>query len=329
MTLKRMWQHPVSAFGLMVGGIWLLWTFKQLVIFLLAAMLVALLLLPVVNWLARKGLPRYIGGPAVLAVLAGLVVLSFSMVLPPLINQAAGLVSVLNNDVAHLDDLVGRQLAQQALDTASQAVQHAGETVLNVTTQALKTLGLALVAIFFGLYWVIDYPSIKRYLLNLVSPKYQNGASQLAGRVEVSVIEWLRGQVILSLAVGVLSGIAYAVIGLPFVFILALIAALLEIVPFIGPFLAAIPAISLGVTISPTKGLLAFLAYVVIQNVEAHILAPNVMSRAVNLHPLVVILSFLVGEKLAGFAGVLLAVPFALVVREIIEFAIKPRGTKV
>jgi len=116
---------------------------------------------------------------------------------------------------------------------------------------------------------------------------------------------------VLMFAIFILTFLGLTVLGVPYALSLAIIAGLLEIIPYIGPMLSAIPAIIIAFTVSPLTGFLVLVLYVLIQQFENHIIVPQVMRRAVGLHPVAVILALLIGFKLGGVLGAILAVPVA------------------
>ena len=134
---------------------------------------------------------------------------------------------------------------------------------------------------------------------------------RLITRIQHKLGLWLKGQLILSLIIFGLVFIGLSIIGVEYALLLAFVAGVFEIIPFLGPTLAAIPAAFFGFTQSPVLGLLVIALYVLIQQLENHVIVPKVMSKSVGLNPLIVIVAFLVGAKIGGFIGVLLAVPVA------------------
>ena len=151
-------------------------------------------------------------------------------------------------------------------------------------------------------------------------------------RVRKSIIEieeklgaWLRGQLFLSLIIGILVFVGLLILNIPYALPLALLAGVMEVIPVIGPIISAIPATLLGLTISPLLGLGVAAMFFVIQQLENHLIVPQVMRKAVGLNPLVVILAIAVGGRLLGFAGALLAVPMAVVLQIIASEVIESR----
>src|SRR5262249_24886232 len=137
---------------------------------------------------------------------------------------------------------------------------------------------------------------------------------------------WLLGQVALSSSIGLASFVALEVIGVDNALLLAVVAAVAELIPIIGPWIAALPAVAVAFAQEPLKALLTVIAYVLIQQVESNLLAPRIMGRAVRLHPLAVILALLAGASLFGIVGALVAVPVASAVSVVLD---EVRGTPV
>jgi len=127
--------------------------------------------------------------------------------------------------------------------------------------------------------------------------------------VEDKLGAWLRGQIVLSLAIGVITWFVLTILGIPFALPLAILAGFLEIIPTIGPIIAAIPAVIVAFAISPFMGLVVMLAYVGIQVAENNILVPKIMQKAVGLNPVVILVAILIGANLMGIIGALLSIP--------------------
>jgi predicted PurR-regulated permease PerM len=130
---------------------------------------------------------------------------------------------------------------------------------------------------------------------------------------------WVRGQLTIMASIGIATGVAYTVIGLPASLLLALIAAIAEIIPIIGPFIGAVPAVLMATTISPQAVVLTLVVYVAIQFIEGNILVPMIMRNTVGLSPFIVLLSLLLGGAVGGIAGAIVAVPLVAGAEVILE----------
>jgi predicted PurR-regulated permease PerM len=178
------------------------------------------------------------------------------------------------------------------------------------------TLATLLTIVFF---WLVERPRLQRYVLAFLPQHARAGARSVWNDVEIRLGLWVRGQLTLMATMGVMTGIAYSLLGVPGALLLALIAAITEAIPIIGPLLGAIPAVLVAATVSPELALIVAGIYVILQFVEGNVLVPIVMRHAVGISPLLVLTSLLIGAAAGGFIGALLAVPIAASVEIILQ----------
>jgi predicted PurR-regulated permease PerM len=183
-------------------------------------------------------------------------------------------------------------------------VVEVGTTVAGLVA-ALATL---LTIVFL---WLVERPRLQRYVLAFLPQDSRAGARSVWNDVEIRLGLWVRGQLTLMVAMGLMAGIAYAILGVPGALLLGLIAALTVAIPIIGPLLGAVPAVLVAATVSTELALLVAVLLVVIQFVHGSILMPIVMRHAVGISPLLVLVSLLIGAAAGGFIGAMLAVPVA------------------
>ncbi len=167
-------------------------------------------------------------------------------------------------------------------------------------------------------YMIIEEESINKCILLFTPDAYKTYVNQLITKIHNKVGLWLRGQVILCFIVGLLAYLSLIAIGVEYAAILSVLFGIGELVPYIGPTLAAVPAIFLAFTQSFDLGLMVIGVYVIIQIVENNIFVPLIMNKVVGLNPLIIILALLIGGKIGGIAGMLLAIPIATVANIII-----------
>jgi predicted PurR-regulated permease PerM len=189
-----------------------------------------------------------------------------------------------------------------------------GSVALALGLSLAQAFGVFLTVLVLTMYWLRGYDDIKDTLVSYFPKRYQLRAEDVWLRIETKLSRWFLGQMLISTAVGVAVWLTALALGLPFAGVLGILAALLEIIPLVGPILASVPAILFGLSESLEKGLIVVLAYVIIQQLESQVLSPILMGKAVHLHPIVIITSFLIGTILYGLIGGLLAVPTALLV---------------
>lgn len=314
---------------------WLLFRFYQAVLILLIAILIGTTLNPVINWLNRKGLPRWVGSLLIFLVLLVLVVSFLVLLFPLLLEQgmtiAAAVPDYYQNIQAWMSSqpnlllsrlstvlpatlpkiVIAQPTGAQMLNTAGQALGY----VTQVTSGLLK-LGAVLLLAF---YWTLDGPRITRSWLLLVSPSRRDSTRSLIAAIETKVSAYVAGQGVLCLVIGVLALVAYLIIGLPYVLVLALIAGVMEAVPIIGPVLGAVPAALVALSIAPDKLVWVIVATIVIQQLENNLLVPRIMRQAVGVNPFVSLLSLFAFGSLLGIPGALMAVPVAAILQLLLD----------
>jgi predicted PurR-regulated permease PerM len=236
--------------------------------------------------------------------------------LPPFFDQArdwAGQLrpAALSASITTLVD-AGAQIFAPAAPPAPDEVVEVGAAVAE-TAIALVTL-LAIVY-----FWLVEHARLQRYILAFVPMERRAGARDAWNQIENRLGLWVRGQLILMGAMGVATGIAYTLLGLPGAIILGLIAAITEAIPLIGPLLGAIPAIIVAATVSPELAVIVALLYVLFQFIEGSVLVPIVMRNTIGISPLLVLVSILVGGAAGGVVGAFLAVPVVAILEIVIQ----------
>jgi predicted PurR-regulated permease PerM len=294
------------------------------------ALLLASALEPVVGWIrARTGLPR---GASILVVYAGffIAVLALALIVVP------AAVAQFNDIVAGLPPLLERarnwaaDLRPRGLATSARAlIDSAGEIlappspgpddVVKVSltvAEVAVSVGTILTMVFF---WLIEHARIQRFALAFVPAQRRGGTRDAWNEIENRLGLWVRGQLILMGAIGLATGIANVLLGVPSALLLALIAAVTEAIPIVGPLLGAIPAVLVASTVSPELALIVAGVYLLLQIVESNVLVPLVMRNTIGLSPFLVVLSLVVGGAAGGLLGALFAVPVAAALLVILE----------
>ncbi|OHB17948.1 MAG: hypothetical protein A2749_02970 [Parcubacteria group bacterium RIFCSPHIGHO2_01_FULL_45_26] len=175
----------------------------------------------------------------------------------------------------------------------------------------------AILTLVISFYLAVEERGIENFLRVIIPMEHERYVIGLWKRTQEKIGLWLQGQLLLALVVGVLVYLGLTIFRVPYATTLAALAALLEILPIFGPIIAAIPAIIIGFSVSSTLGLVVIGLYVVIQQFENHLIYPLVVTKIVGIPPIIVIVALLVGGKLAGILGFLLAIPLTTVVVEL------------
>jgi predicted PurR-regulated permease PerM len=294
------------------------------------SILLAAALEPFVGWLrAHTPIPR---GGTVLLVYAGffLAVAVFAvLVLPAAITQAEGVISRLPGFLDEVEawasttrsdalERTVRSLVQAAREMIAPAPPPGPDEVVEAgltLAEILGSVGTVLTLVFF---WLVGHARLQRYVLAFVPMHRRAGWRDAWNEIESRLGMWVRGQLILMAAVGILCGAAYFVLGVPSALLLGLIAALCEAIPMVGPILGAIPAVLAAATVSPELALLVVGVTAAIQILENNVLVPVVMRNTIGLSPLIVLLSLMFGGALGGLLGALVAVPLVAAIEVIV-----------
>lgn len=180
-------------------------------------------------------------------------------------------------------------------------------------------ISLAVVPVLL-FFFLLDRDLIKMRMINWIPKQYQKRTRQFITHLNLDMAEFVRAQLLISLFVGLMSYLLYAFLKIDFAFILALFMALMNVIPYIGPFLGAIPAILIALTYSSSTALYTVLGILLIQVLEGNVLAPFLYSQGLRTHPIMVIFVLLVGSEFAGVIGMIFAVPILVVIRSVITY---------
>lgn len=253
------------------------------------------------------------------AILGTLVGIGF-MVVPPLVDQGqqlwAARYSMFERAQSFLmakgiisEHMTFKEVVQRAPGTDGSA---AGTVVGAVIGVAGGIFGL-LTILILTFYFLIDSDSLRDSMLKLFPVRSRARVNEASRDITVKVSAWLGGQLMLGAVIGITSAIGLWLMGIPFFYVLALISAVGELIPVVGPILAAIPAVAVAATVGMNKVVLVLVFFIVQQQFENHVLVPKVMERQVGVSAVTVIVSLLIGGKLLGILGAILAVPTAAI----------------
>ena len=313
--------------------VWFLFVLKSVVLIVLTAIVIASAIEPAVRWFSRYRISRVFSVLFVYAILILAFSLLFYAFVPILLEETSALLSILPTYTSTLSLTTpadGVQVIQQGVNGSAylQSVIDEFRNTLSTTSggfiQILTTvfgglLGFVLV-IVFSFYFSVQQTGVDDFL-RIVSPiRYQDKIINLWERSQVKIGLWMQGQLILAVIIGVLVYLGLTILGVPYALLLALLAALFELIPVFGPVLAAIPAVAIAfIDSGTTLALLVVGLYLIIQQFENHLIYPLVVTKVVGVPPLLVILALLVGANLAGFFGVILSVPVAAIIQELVH----------
>lgn len=308
---------------LLLGGVLaFLYVIRDIVAMTLVSMFLAALIDPFADMVARWRIPRAIGVLVVYLVGLGIVGAVALLIVPPLLSELSELITAFSPWFANASgwwqvdawasSLVNANIGNVLSTVKSSGVTEALPKLAAFGTSAIDIAFRVVVVLILAFYFVVEKNAMVKGIGVIAPPEYQPFVSRLALRAREQMGVWLRGELLLMVSVFVLIYGALSLIGVPYALVLALCAALLEIIPFIGPMVSAIPGILLGLTVSPLHALITAGAYLVIQQVEGNILVPKIMQKVAGINPIVSVLAVLIGARIGGIVGAILSIPIAM-----------------
>jgi predicted PurR-regulated permease PerM len=305
--------------------------FLYLIREILAILFVALILYSAVNpwvdWMAERKIPRAFGILIIYIFLFSFIGTVIVLLIPPIIEQ---ITAIKDNFPAIVDKLVSGfsvfkeysvefgilDEVKNNLSAFSANLQTAASGIFSTVTNIFGGVVTFFLTLVIAFYMVVEENAMKKIIWSIVPTQHQVYVMQLINRMQQKVGLWLRGQIILSFIIFALTYIALSIVHLvtgqmEYALVLALLAGLTEFVPYLGPILAAIPAVFLALTQSPILALIIIAIYYVIQWMENNIIVPKLMQKVTGLNPIVSIAVLLIGFKIGGIIGAVMAIPVA------------------
>lgn len=312
---------------LALTALYMVW---DIIMALFFAVIIASAIEPGIEWLKARRIPRILGVMLIYLLIAFALFLLIYLIFPLLIEdlqsfstsypsleaqvrmglgQAGGL-PFASFFTANLGDFLSVPLARLG------GLEHG---IANVASAAFGGIFSFLLVFVFSFYLAAQEKGIESFL-RLVTPlAHEPYAVDLWERSQKKLGRWLRAQMLLGAIVGIMIFFGLTLLGLPHAFSFAIIAAVFEIIPVVGPILAAVPAVATAFLVSPLLGVFVIGLYFVVQQIESHVIVPVVMRKTIGLSPLVVVLALLIGARLGGIFGILIAVPLTAISAELLN----------
>jgi len=317
-------QNQIILALIIVAAVWFLLQIQTtIVVFFLAYTLMAGFL-PLVQFFQKKGFPKLIAIAFIYIPIVILVFLSGYMLGPQLVSQTRDFV----NNLPDLLVKLGTALRIRNIQSLTSLANISSANIFSLTFTAAQFI-IAVIAIFaISIYMLVGRERMNGFFASLIPRFTREEVMNALETVELGLGRWLRGQIILSAAVGFMVWIFLLVLGIPGAAPLGLLSGIFEIVPYVGPILSAVPGILLALNISLTEALVVAIGYFVIHQLESNLLVPNIMGESVDLPPLAVLIVVLAGAEVGGVIGALVAVPLATFVNAIIQYLNRENGRR-
>lgn len=308
-------HRTIFFIALFVLSCWLVFQIKEIIFLFFVSLILVGALNPTISRLEKKKLPRWLAILLIYLLLIALLALSIIGIFPPLIQQTGGFIKVVPDMLENLSFLgFSDQVISGLLSELGALPGFLVKLSLSVITNLVNIIAVLVIT----LYLLIEHKNLDIHIFNWFGKDGKKRATDFVEKLEKRLGGWVRAQFLLMVFIGTLSYLGFLILGLDFALALGLLAGLLEIIPNIGPFVAAVPAVFFGFMISPLTGLATLAWTIIVQQIENNFLVPKVMKQAVGVNPVMTLLTLAIGYSIAGVAGAVLAIPTYIAVEAVI-----------
>lgn len=307
---------------LILLALWFLYLVRDVIALLFIALIITSAIDPIVDWMHRKKIPRSAGVLLVYLVIFTVLGFSISFLIPPIISQFKDFASNFPeysqrfqgtfkgvNNFFQAQNI--RLDFHNFINNFANSLSAVPEKLFTGTIGVFSGLISVLVVFSMAFYMTVKENGVKNFIVSITPERHKEYALSLTDRIKSKMGKWMQGQLLLMLFIFILDYVGLLALGVPYALSLAIFAGIMEIIPYIGPIVSAIPGVLLGFLISPFLGLATLALYIIVQQIENHVIIPQVMKKAVGLNPIIVIVALLIGAKLGGALGAILSVPVA------------------
>lgn len=301
--------------------IWFLFYIREILIQFFVALLLMAILTPLVERLAKLKIPRPVSILFAYIIFFSLITIAVAGIVPPLVEQTTYIVNEAPNYLNGLglsSDFVERMIGELVTQLGRLPSQ-----VARITVNVFSDIFSILTVLIFAFYLLLSRNKLDDHLEMYIGDKKKKDYARIIDALEKRLGGWARGQLSLVFIIGLTTYIGLRLLGIPYALSLSILAGVLEVIPYVGPIIAAIPAVIIGFGISPVMGLASAALYLLIQQLENYILVPKVMQRSAGVSPIVTLLALAIGFKVAGIIGVIMSVPVVITIQVLMQEYLK------
>lgn len=298
-------------------SLWVLYQVRGIVVLLFVAFILMTAVNPIIKLAKKIKIPTIV---VMLIVYFGLIALISTVIaslVPAVVQQTKDITLKLPTYMHNLENVFNTQFDPNVIGNYLNSIP---SNILKIAAGAFSNIMNILALFFMSYYLVLERPRLHKYLTRFFEKEDAEAkAEALVVAVEKQVGGWVRGELLLMAIIGIMTYLGLMILHIPYALPLAVLAGLLEAVPNLGPTIAAIPAIIIGLTVSPVVGLGALIMSILIQQLENNLIVPKIMQSATGTAPLITILVLLIGFTLGGIAGAVLAMPIYLTIQTVVK----------
>ncbi|HJZ05201.1 hypothetical protein A2634_00325 [Candidatus Amesbacteria bacterium RIFCSPHIGHO2_01_FULL_48_32] len=299
--------------ALFIFLIWFTFQITDILIMLFVSVILTAAMGPLVDRLEKLRLPRPLAIVLVYIVVWGIVGSLIASLIPSLVDQTRRLIQILPAAVNRIEffNTHQQEIAQQFLSRVGELPQNLLRLVFNLFGNLLNVLTV----LVMSFYLLLERGRQEKYVSHFAGPESAPRVNRVIEEVESRLGAWVRGEVVLMFAVGLLTYIGLVFLGLDIALPLAILAGFLEIIPNVGPIISSVPSVLVALTVNPLIAAATASWYFLVQFLENNFLVPKVMQKAVGVNPLISLLGLMVGLRLGGPVGAVLALPIIITIR--------------
>jgi len=324
MSNEISWTTLWRIFLMLLFVLALFWA-RQALIILFLAIVISSSIDGLVSWLQRKKIPRIFGTLLIFLVALTILALLLYTLIPIAIFELQSLLGNLKKieipifGALDISQFVGIDKYLGNLGNLADVLFSGGVSFLNIVAAVFGNLALIITTLILSFYLTVNRAGVEKFLRIILPIIYEDYIVGIYLRARKKMGRWLQGQILLMLVVGAATTIGLWILGVKYSLILGILAGVLEIVPIVGPIFSGTIAFLVAISESWILGLYVIILFLVIQQAESHLLIPLIMRKTVGISPVVVVIALLAGSQIAGLVGIILAVPTAVVLQEVIE----------
>jgi len=315
-----------------------LFLIKDVLVLIFVAIILAAAFDPLIDWLQKFKIPRALSILLIYVVVIFFVGWSIYLLAGPIAEQVLEISKAFPHfyselqqnliGVVDLNNLFSKEVINSSVTDITKNLGQATSGIFNIIGSVFGGIISLFMVLVITFYLTVEEDGAKRFINSITSIKHQPYVSKLILAIQRRMGYWLRGQLLLSLIIFIMVYIGLTILGIKYALILALISGIFEIVPFIGPWVAAVPGVFLAFSQGSSKALMVAIMYIVIQQLENNLITPKIMGKSTGLNPLIVLIAIIIGAQLSGVMGALLAVPVALAIAIYVESLISEKKTR-
>ena len=293
---------------------------------------------PFVSYLNKKGVSRILGAIFVYIIFLSFIYLLLRLMIPSITNQLNDLAKNVPNFINYLKENIDKffenlnnlgnynftDIKISIYDSINNFIRSLTidlpKTIMNAVSNIISGSVNLLIGLLIGLYMLFDFDNVKKHLYSLIPKKYQDDTRTLLTRLNNNLKSYVHGTLLIMFILFVFQSIALAIAGLEAPMVFGLFCAVTNLIPYVGPYIGGIPAVIVGLSISPTTGIFVLIAIVLAQTLESYFLQPIVMGKTMKLHPVTIMLGLLLFGHFFGILGMILATPVISILKTIFQF---------